>query len=128
MIISKEKIVEPKPEIPNKPEEKPNKVSGIKATSNSYNSIKLTWNKVENADGYSVYTSTSKDGKYTLNSSIKGNSTASKVISGLNTNTTYYYKVRAYKMIDDKKTYGSYSSIVSVKPVLSNTVATAQAV
>lgn len=128
IIISKEKIVEQKPEIPNKPEEKPNKVSGIKATSNSYNSIKLTWNKVENADGYSVYTSTSKDGKYTLNSSIKGNSTASKVISGLNTNTTYYYKVRAYKMIDDKKTYGSYSSIVSVKPVLSNTVATAQAV
>ena len=122
IIISKEKIVEPKPEIPNKPEEKPNKVSGIKATSNSYNSIKLTWNKTVNgANGYAVYRSTSKDGKYTLRKTITSKNTIEFTDTGLDTNTTYYYKVRAYRMIADKKKYGSYSEIVCAKPVLSKT-------
>lgn len=125
IIISKEKIVEPKPEIPNKPEEKPNKVSGIKATSNSYNSIKLTWNKTVNgANGYAVYRSTSKDGKYTLRKTITSKNTIEFTDTGLDTNTTYYYKVRAYRMIADKKKYGSYSEIVCAKPVLSKTTIT----
>ena len=125
IIISKEKIVEPKPEIPNKPEEKPNKVSGIKATLNSYNSIKLTWNKAVNgANGYAVYRSTSKDGKYTLRKTITSKNTIEFADTGLDTNTTYYYKVRAYRMIADKKKYGSYSEIVCAKPVLSKTTIT----
>ena len=125
IIISKEKIVEPKPEIPNKPEEKPNKVSGIKAASNSYNSIKLTWNKAINgANGYAVYRSTSKDGKYTLRKTITSKNTIEFTDTGLDTNTTYYYKVRAYRMIADKKKYGSYSEIVCAKPVLSKTTIT----
>ena len=125
IIISKEKIVEPKPEIPNKPEEKPNKVSGIKATSNSYNSIKLTWNKTVNgANGYAVYRSPSKDGKYTLRKTITSKNTIEFTDTGLDTNTTYYYKVRPYRMIEDKKEYGSYSEIVCAKPVLSKTTIT----
>lgn len=125
IIISKEKIVEPKPEIPNKPEEKANKVSGIKATSNSYNSIKLTWNKTVNgANGYAVYRSTSKDGKYTLRKTITSKNTIEFTDTGLDTNTTYYYKVRPYRMISDKKEYGSYSEIVCAKPVLSKTTIT----
>ena len=125
IIISKEKIVEPKPETPNKPEEKPNKVSGIKATSNSYNSIKLTWNKAVNgANGYAVYRSTSKDGKYTLRKTITSKNTIEFTDTGLDTNTTYYYKIRAYRMIADKKKYGSYSEIVCAKPVLSKTTIT----
>lgn len=125
IIISKEKIVEPKPEIPNKPEEKPNKVSGIKATSNSYNSIKLTWNKTVNgANGYAVYRSTSKDGKYTLRKTITSKNTIEFTDTGLDTNTTYYYKVRAYRMIADQKKYGSYAEIVCAKPVLSKTTIT----
>lgn len=125
IIISKEKIVEAKPEIPNKPEEKPNKVSGIKATSNSYNSIKLTWNKTVNgANGYAVYRSTSKDGKYTLRKTITSKNTIEFTDTGLDTNTTYYYKVRPYRMIADKKKYGSYSEIVCAKPVLSKTTIT----
>ena len=125
IIISKEKIVEPKPEIPNKPEEKPNKVLGIKATSNSYNSIKLTWNKAINgANGYAVYRSTSKDGKYTLRKTITSKNTIEFTDTGLDTNTTYYYKVRPYRMIEDKKEYGSYSEIVCAKPVLSKTTIT----
>lgn len=125
IIISKEKIVVPKPEIPNKPEEKPNKVSGIKATSNSYNSIKLTWNKTVNgANGYAVYRSTSKDGKYTLRKTITSKNTIEFTDTGLDTNTTYYYKVRPYRMTADKKEYGSYSEIVCAKPVLSKTTIT----
>ena len=122
IIISKEKIVEPKPETPNKPEEKPNKVLGIKATSNSYNSIKLTWNKAINgANGYAGYRSTSNDGKYTLRKTITSKNTIEFTDTGLDTNTTYYYKVRPYRMISDKKEYGSYSEIVCAKPVLSKT-------
>ena len=35
------------------------------------------------------------------------------------TGKTYYYKIRAYKISNNKKIYGNFSSIVSAKPQLS---------
>ncbi len=38
--------------------------------------------------------------------------------TGLTTDTTYYYKIRAYQMIGGVKTYCNFSEIVSARPVL----------
>ena len=97
---------------------KPGTVLTLDAKRGSYNSIKVNWNKVEDADGYEIYTYTSNDGKYTLKSTIVDNNTTNIKISGLNTSTTYYCKIRSYKINKNEKIYGDYSAVVSAKPTL----------
>lgn len=84
----------------------------------SYNSNKITWNKVSKASGYQVYRSTSKDGKYAPIKTIKSGNTVNYTDAKLTTGKTYYYKVRAYKTVNGSKTYSNYSKIVSAKPKL----------
>lgn len=90
----------------------------VKASSSSYNSNKLSWNKVKGASGYEVLRATSKTGTYKLVKTITSGSTVSYTDTKLATGKTYYYKVRAYRTVDKKRVYSSYSSIVSAKPVL----------
>lgn len=72
--------------------------------------LKIKWSKLNSADGYEVYQSTSKNGKYTkIKTASK--STTSYTKKKLTSKKKYYYKVRAYKTINGKKVYGSYSSI-----------------
>lgn len=92
------------------------KTTNVKAASADYNKVKITWSKVSGADGYVVYRATSKDGTYKAVKAIKDGSTVSYTNEG-KTGTTYYYKVRAFKLVDGVRKYGSYSSIVSAKPV-----------
>lgn len=86
-----------------------------KANPNTYNSNKITWNKVSKADGYEVLKATSKTGTY---SKVKTTSSLSYINTSLTTGKTYYYKVRAYRVVNGKKIYSSYSNTVSAKPVL----------
>ena len=90
----------------------------VKVSSNSYNSNKLSWNKVTGSSGYEVLRGTSKTGTYKSVKTITSGSTVSYTDKSLATGTTYYYKVRAYRTVDKKKVYSSYSSVVSAKPVL----------
>ena len=90
----------------------------VKASSSSYNSNKLSWNKVKGSSGYEVLRATSKTGTYKSVKTITSGSTVSYTDKSLATGTTYYYKVRAYRTVDKKKVYSSYSSVVSAKPVL----------
>ncbi len=94
-------------------------VLGVKASSNSYNSIKLTWKKTENIDGYEIYRSTSKTWKNKSTVTVKNNNTLSYTHTSLKTGQTYYYKIRAYNMVNGKKVYSNYSSVVSSIPKLS---------
>ena len=94
-------------------------ISGVSAKSNSYNSIKLTWNKLSGVNGYEIYRSTSKNGKYSLKKNITSASISSYTNTSLITGKTYYYKIRAYKISNNKKIYGNFSYIVSAKPQLS---------
>jgi hypothetical protein len=73
----------------------------------------LKYDKVATT-GYQIYRST--DNKtWTLNKTITSNDTLTYNNTGLSTNKTYYYKVRAYKTVGTKTTYGSYSNVVSTK-------------
>ncbi len=59
---------------------------------------------------------TSKGGKYSRISTITRNSVTSYKKTKLTKNKTYYFKVRAYKIVKGKKKYGAYSNIVSATP------------
>ncbi len=96
-----------------------NKVSNVKATASTYNSNKITWSKLTGADGYEIYRATSKIGTYKLVKTITNGSTVSYTNTSLKTGNTYYYKVRAYKIVNGEKNYGEFSSVSYAKPVLS---------
>ena len=87
----------------------------LKAKASNAKNVKLTWPKVKGANGYEIYRSNSKDGKYQKVKTISKGGTTSYKDGKLKKSTTYYYKIRAYRKVDRKKVYGSYSSVVSVK-------------
>ena len=75
----------------------------------------IKWKKISSASGYVVYRATSKSGKYTAVSTLKKGSTVSYTNKKLASKKTYYYKVRAYRTVNGKKVYSSYSKVKSVK-------------
>lgn len=95
------------------------KVKIATANSESYSTIRVTWNKVSGANGYKVYRSTSKDSKYAAIGSTAKNSAVTFLDKKAVTGKTYYYKVRAYRNVSGKKVYGSYSATEKAKAVLS---------
>lgn len=92
----------------------PSTPSNPKGVSTGYNSTKLTWNKVSGATGYQVYRATSSKGSYSL---IKSTPYISYNNTKLTAGRTYYYKIRAYKLIGKTKVYGKFSTIISAKPI-----------
>lgn len=86
------------------------KTATITATSKSYNSIKLTWNKVAGAEQYYVYRSTSKNGTYKKIATVKKTTYTDKK---LQTNKKFYYKVVAVRGTQT----GAASKVVQNKAV-----------
>lgn len=73
----------------------------------------VTWKAVSGASGYDVYYGTSKA---KVTSTVKKGTKARTVTkTKLTKNKTYYFRVRAYKVINGKKVYTAYSSVKSVK-------------
>ena len=89
----------------------PNKVSSLSVKSKKAGQVTISWKKVSNANGYQIYRSTSKNGKYTK---VKDLTKTTYVDKNAKRGKKYYYKVRAYKKTN-KKFYGSFSTVKTVK-------------
>lgn len=94
-------------------------VKGLIATDTEANSITLKWDKNENATGYEIYMSTSKDGNYSKIKTISKNTTVTFKKSKLEEGKKYYFKIRAYKTINSKNEYGAYSNILKASTLKS---------
>ncbi|MCM1285041.1 MAG: fibronectin type III domain-containing protein [Acetobacter sp.] len=89
-------------------------LSSVKSTKSK--KITAKWKKDANVTGYQIAYSTSskftkKTTKYVTVSKAK---TTQKTISKLKGKKKYYVKIRAYKTVDKKKVYGSWSNAKSV--------------
>lgn len=86
----------------------PKKVQGIKQSSASQSSVKLSWTKVGGSvSGYAVYKYNTSTKKYTYVSSTSGTSIA---VSKLSAGNSYVFAVRAYKKVGTStKYYSPYS-------------------
>ena len=67
---------------------------------------KITWDKLKNVSGYQIYYKSSA-GSYKKLATVS-KSKSSYTIKNLDTNTKYFYKVRAYKTINKKPKYGKF--------------------
>lgn len=84
----------------------------ISALTTKSGTATLTWKKVTGATGYEVYRASTKSGTYKkMGSTTKLTYTNKSPKKG----NTYYYKIRTYKTVNDKKIYSSYSAIKSIK-------------
>lgn len=116
---------------------KPNKFSGNKYNKISINSqhvptlkttkvsfgtvtktsVKIKWKKVSSASGYMIYRSKSKDGTYKKCGTVTKGDTLILTDKKVKKGTTYYYKVVAYKKMNNNKitVYGSTSAPKKIK-------------
>lgn len=95
---------------------KPNKVT-LKSLSTTKNKIKVNWKKISgSASGYQIYWSDDSKFKHIISKTdISNTSTVTYTGKNLNTGKKYYIKIRAYKTVNGKKFYGSWSSVKSIK-------------
>lgn len=79
------------------------------------NRVKITWKKIKGVSGYVVYRSTKKSGSYKKVKTLKKSSITSYTNKNLKSRKKYYYKVRAFKTVNGRKVYSSYSSVKSIR-------------
>ena len=76
-----------------------------------YRAVSLRWKKVSDIDGYEIYYSTKKNGKYK-----KATYTSYNDINiWLKRRKTYYIKVRSYRYMDGKKFTGKWSNTIKYR-------------
>ena len=75
--------------------------------------VKISWKKIDGATGYSIYRYNSKTKKYTLIKNTNKLSYTTKY-SGKK-KSRVYYKIKAYKTVNGKKVYSSFSKAKSIK-------------
>lgn len=76
----------------------------------SSTSVKVSWKKVSGASGYVVYRAESSSGEYTRVKHVTSGSTLNFTDKNLNSSKIYSYKIRAYRTVNEKKVYGTWSS------------------
>ena len=86
------------------------KVTGLDVDMDG-NIARFTWNRVSNADGYELVVTDPQKGDTTY----KMTTTYANVTGIRYTSSNFTAKVRAYKTVNGKKVYGSYSSKVSFR-------------
>ena len=94
-------------------------VSGLRTSAIKNNSMKLSWSKQDYADGYQICNSS--------NRVVAATSKNSYTVTGLNSCTTYKFKVRSYvENSDGSVSYGNFSTAVSAKTLLNTPKLTAK--
>ena len=92
--------------------------TGFAAGSATSSSISLKWDKNANASGYEI--EQYKGGKWTQIAKINNSSTVSYNVSGLAADTTYTFRMRAYKTLSSGTAYSDYVRLAA-KTQLTNT-------
>lgn len=82
-------------------------------TKYSSSKVKISWKDVKDEDGYQIYRMTNKNGSYSI--SKKYTTTKSYMTMKVKKGKTYYYKVRAYKDMENGRVYAPWSGVKAFK-------------
>lgn len=86
----------------------PAQVESLKAKPSS-TSVSLSWSKIKNCDGYSVFYYSPSSDKYTFIKNVSDNECK---VTGLDEGEAYYFAVQGYNNDEDSKLYGNISEYV----------------
>ncbi len=109
-----------------KPETKPNQSQNtstsatqklrVKKLVSKRKALVVYWNKIANVSGYQIQVATDKKFKKNKKTVIVAKQNASKkTVKKLKAKKKYFVRVRGYKTVNGKKSYGKWSKIKSVK-------------
>ena len=101
-------------------------VKNAKVTSVTGSCITLEWAKNGNATGYSI--EQYKGGKWTVIATTKNNTTLKFTVKGLKNDTTYSFRIRAYKTAGGSNVYSDYVRIAGKTRIPNVTTFTGSAV
>ncbi len=73
-------------------------------------SMKISWTASKNVGGYEVWKSTSSNSGFALAATVSASNT-NTTITSLVPGTRYYFKVRAYKTVNNQKLYSAYTAV-----------------
>ena len=91
----------------------PSNMSGFKAKSTAKTSVTLQWKKNTSATGYEIQKWNGK--KWVSATKVTKNSTVTSTVKNLKKNTSYKFRIRAYKTIGKATQYSSWSGTLTVK-------------
>jgi fibronectin type 3 domain-containing protein len=95
------------------------KPQNVKATSSSFNSVRIKWEEVTDADGYYIYQAIGNSDTFKKVKTIKNASKTEYGFSDLVTGTSYHYTIEAYQNNETEKPFVSpRSDEVCIKPML----------
>ncbi len=95
----------------------PSRVTGVTTRSVRYDAVELNWDKVSGVTAYEIYRSGNPTSGYKCIRTIIGSNNTTYTNTGLVSGKTYYYKIRVYRSVYGKKVYGTFSNVVSRKPI-----------
>lgn len=90
----------------------------ITKASATVSSITLTWNKVEGADGYRIYSY--KNGEYSVIDRTYGSESTSYTVGGLNSGSSYTFAIKAFSKKDGKTSFALLSGRYLVRTAKAN--------
>jgi len=76
--------------------------------------VSISWKRLSRVNGYEIYRSNSKNGKYSLKKTIKSGSTVKFTDTKLKKGT-YYYRIRSYSLINKKRIFSDLSSAKAIR-------------
>ncbi|MCH5265214.1 MAG: fibronectin type III domain-containing protein [Lachnospiraceae bacterium] len=77
--------------------------------------VRITWGKISGADGYYIYSRPSTSASFTRTATIADGSTVEYVKKSLTQNTTYYFRVSAYKKVGTEIVESGLSTAAAAK-------------
>ena len=85
------------------------KVASFRVTGTTTSAVELSWNKNDKATGYII--ETYRGGKWTAIATTKNNTTLRFTMKGLARNTTYSFRIKAFRTVNGKTDYSEYTSL-----------------
>ncbi len=92
----------------------PSKVQSVKVTKKSSSKVQVSWKKQSGVSGYQIYMKTN-DGSYKKIKTLKGEKETKYTVSGLEEGYRYAFKVKAFRTVNGKTSYGKDSSGVAIR-------------
>lgn len=93
----------------------PHKMAISSLKNSATKQLTVSWKQDKTVTGYEVCYASSKKYAGAHYIVVKKNSVLKSTISGLKKNTTYYVRVRSYKLVNGKALFGNWSGTKSVK-------------